>query len=189
MNSASPAHELANAAEATMVALARMGDERAFAELVQRRQSTVRNLLRRLSRDGALADDLAQETFLQAWKQLSRLQSTGAFGGWLRQIAVNMWLQHLRSREHFVALEHIDEAAHTPAPGIRMDLDAALAQLAPAVRVCIVLSYHEGMSHGDIAAATDLPLGTIKSHITRGTARLRELLAAYDDAASEPAHA
>ena len=187
MNSASPAHELANAAEATMVALARMGDERAFAELVQRRQSTVRNLLRRLSRDGALADDLAQETFLQAWKQLSRLQSTGAFGGWLRQIAVNMWLQHLRGREHFVALEHVDEAAHTPAPAIRMDLDAALAQLAPAVRVCIVLSYHEGMSHGEIAAATDLPLGTIKSHITRGTARLRELLAAYD-AASESIH-
>jgi RNA polymerase sigma-70 factor (ECF subfamily) len=61
--------------------------------------------------------------------------------------------------------------------------------LAPAVRLCIVLSYHEGMSHGEIAATTQLPLGTVKSHIARGTARLRELLAAYYSSHEQPPYA
>ena len=62
-----------------------------------------------------------------------------------------------------------------------MDLGGALATLANAVRLCIVLSYHEGMTHPEIAEATKLPLGTVKSHINRGTQRLRQLLSAYRD--------
>jgi RNA polymerase sigma-70 factor (ECF subfamily) len=62
-----------------------------------------------------------------------------------------------------------------------MDLDAALGELPPAVRVCVVLAYGEGMSHSEIVEATALPLGTVKSHINRGAARLRQLLNAYGD--------
>lgn len=51
--------------------------------------------------------------------------------------------------------------------------------LAPAVRVCVVLAYQEGMSHAEISSTTALPVGTVKSHITRGAARLRELLKDY----------
>ncbi len=186
MSVSSPANELASAGESVLVALARTGDRPAFAELVKRRQTTIRHLLRRLSRDQALADDLAQETFLQAWRQLNGLHSIGAFGGWLRQIAVNIWLQHLRRDKQFDAL---DDTAEPVSAAIydseQLDLLAALVQLQPITRLCIVLSYHEGMSHGEVAAATQLPLGTVKSHIVRGTARLRELLSVYACAVNE----
>jgi len=185
----SPADAIASAAEATVVALACAGDQSAFAELVRRRQSYTRNLLRRLCRNTALADDLAQETFLQAWKRIRSLQSVGAFGGWLRQIAVNTWLQHARNSEAFTALDHVDQSATTPTLAEQLDLDGALGTLSAAVRLCIVLSYHEGMSHSEIALIAKIPLGTIKSHITRGTARLRELLAAYDSSHERHTHA
>lgn len=60
-----------------------------------------------------------------------------------------------------------------------MDLDRALAELPGLERLCVVLSYHEGMSHREIAATLDLPLGTVKSHVRRGAQRLRQLLSAY----------
>ena len=63
--------------------------------------------------------------------------------------------------------------------GERLDLDAALATLPPHVRLCVVLAYEEGLSHQEIAANTGLPLGTVKSHISRGAARLREVLVEY----------
>ena len=180
MTSSSPALGLAFAEETSIVALAQAGDERAFAELVHRRQSFVRNLLRRLSRDASLADDLAQETFLHAWRQLSRLRAHGAFGGWLRQIAITIWLQQIRRQEAFTVIRAELPTTCPSNAGMSVDLDTALAQLAPEARLCIVLSYHEGLSHGEIAAATGLALGTVKSHIVRGAARLKELLKAYD---------
>jgi len=170
-----------NAAEAAVVALAQLGDEPAFEELVRRRQSAVRNLLRRLCRDPALADDLSQQVFIQAWKTLASLQSPIAFGGWLRQIAVNMWLQYIRGHKPLSSIDDADVPlqAITEAHGEKIDLDYALTQLSPSVRLCIVLSHAEGMSHAEVASVTRLPLGTVKSHIARGTARLRELLQAY----------
>jgi len=146
---------------------------------VRLRQTWIRGLLRRWSGDSQLADDLAQETFVRAWKQLPRLASPGAFGGWLRQIALNVWLDHAR-RRHIRRDEQHDgddgaEAAPTDA-GAAIDLERALGALRLPERVCVVLCFHEGMSHGEIARATRLPLGTVKSHISRGTARLRTLL-------------
>jgi RNA polymerase sigma-70 factor, ECF subfamily len=169
------------AAEATVVALAVGGDDEAFGELVRRRQETVRVLLRRLSRDAALADDLAQQVFVQAWRSIRTLRAPGAFGGWLRKLATNVWLQHIRGRRAEVPLDDsmLDEV-RTSATGERMDLDAALAQLPSDVRVCVVLAYSEGMSHSEIVEATELPLGTVKSHINRGAARLRTLLNDYE---------
>ena len=173
---------LESAAEATVVALARAGDQPAFEELVRRRQSSIRNLLRSLCGNMALADDLAQETFLQAWKHLSTLRAPDAFGGWLRKLAVNVWKQHLRREGAFRNPLEVEAGDVVTVPAVveGLDLNSALGVLDPSVRLCIVLSYHEGMSHSEIAAATQLPLGTVKSHIARGTARLRELLAAYD---------
>ena len=63
----------------------------------------------------------------------------------------------------------------------RMDLEAALAQLPPGARLCVVLAYSEGMSHAEISDTTALPLGSVKSHVNRGAARLRQLLHAYGD--------
>jgi len=166
--------------ESVLVAIARRGDEAAFAELVRRRQAWVRGLLRRLSGDAPLADDLAQETFLHAWQHLGKLRESGAFGAWLRQIAVNLWLQH--ARRHRIPLDAIEEspgALNAPSPGgmsnaaVRIDLQTALEKLRPPERLCMVLAYAEGMSHAEIAKATRLPLGTVKSHVARATARLR----------------
>ena len=65
-------------------------------------------------------------------------------------------------------------------PSVQMDLEKALARLRPVERLCVVLAYGEQMSHGEICSATGLPLGTVKSHISRGTARLRQYLADYE---------
>ena len=169
---------LAAAAEATVAALAIAGDDAAYGELVRRRQGQIRGLLRRLCREGPLADDLAQQVFLQAWRKLRTLHAPEAFGGWLRKIAINAWLQYVRAspeREPQTPCNLV----HEPALGERLDLDRALSQLPSAVRLCIVLAYEERMSHREIAAATQIPLGTVKSHIARGAARLRQLLRAY----------
>ena len=185
---------LSQAAEAALVALAIAGEEAAFSELVRRRQSWLRNLFRRLSRDASLADDLAQQSLLQAWRSLRSLKSVTAFGGWLRQLAINVWLAHLRSAPPRTESLNVsdggrdgDEDAHAPqtvSPAISegLDLDRALAHLSRDERLCVVLAYHEGMSHAEIGVATGLPLGTVKSHIKRGAERLRVVLAAYQPA-------
>ena len=181
---------LAQAAEAAVVALAMNGDAAAFSELVRRRQSGLRNLLRRLSRDPALADDLAQQAFLKAWRALPKLRSVGAFGAWLRRLAVNTWLEHVRGAPP-LAEGDPDELAGGAAPSgaeEQLDLDRALAQISADERLCVVLAYHEGMSHAEISAATTLPLGTVKSHIKRGGERLRALLDGYQTV-KESAHA
>ena len=168
--------------EPLLVGLARGGDRDAFAELVRRRQSSVRNLMRRCCGDRELADDLAQQVFLKMWLSLRKLKNTVAFGAWLKRVAVTVWLQHLRRND---ALRGASELTETDQPvrpagtGVGMDLDYALAQLPDPARLCVVLSYHEGMSHREIAELTELPLGTVKSHIRIGAERLQWLLSAY----------
>ena len=192
MTSSRPCFALGQVAEATVVALAMNGDAAAFSELVRRRQSALRNLLRRLSRDPALADDLAQQAFMKAWRALPKLRSVGAFGAWLRRLAVNTWLEHVRAAPALPVASGAEEFAavpgRAPATDEQLDLDRALAQLPPDERLCLVLAYSEGMSHGEISALTALPLGTVKSHIRRGGERLRALLDAYEPL-EEQAHA
>lgn len=192
MTRAPPAASLAQAAETTVVALAMSGDVAAFTELVRRRQSWLRNLLRRLARDSTLADDLAQQVLLQAWRSLPRLKSVTAFGAWLRRLALNAWLTEVRAAPPPTVPMDAEELASAtvfaPSAGEELDLDRALARLAPDVRLCVVLAYSEGMSHGEISAVTGLPLGTVKSHVRRGAERLRALLQVYQ-AAGDHVHA
>ena len=180
MTTALPSGALASASEVAIVLLAMNGDDAAYNELVRRRQGAIRNMLRRLTRDSYLADDIAQQVFVQGWQSIRSLKSPAAFGGWLRQIAVNFWLQAARSRKLEVPLEQ-DLRSESPAAAAaqQLDLDAALAQLPADVRLCIVLAYSEGLSHAEVSQTTSIPLGTVKSHINRGSARLRELLHGY----------
>jgi len=169
--------------EAYLVSLARSGDRSAFAELVRRRQSQVRNLMRRCCGDPSLADDLAQQVFLKVWLTIRTLRRVTAFGAWLNQLAVSVWLQHLRKKDALRGAREFREVEPNQQnpDGLDWDLDRALATLSAHERLCLVLSYQEGMSHGEIARLTELPLGTVKSHINRGGHQLRQVLSAYTD--------
>jgi len=171
----------AKSPELLVIGLACTGDQRAFAELVKRRQSWIRNLMRRCCGDVNLADDLAQQVFLQAWRNIRQLREPGSFGGWLKRLAISTWLQHQRKNDALQGAEELVEsyAANKNTTSLAMDLDTALATLPDPVRLCVVLSYHERMTHGEIAALTDMPLGTVKSHIRRGTQNLQQLLSSY----------
>lgn len=171
-----------------LVGLARSGNRDAFAEIVSRRQNWIRNLMRRCCRDKALADDLSQQAFMQAWQRIRQLQDPDRFAAWLKRLAINVWLQHKRRHDPLRGAEPPDagDNAVEEQPGIGIDLDRALATLADDVRLCIVLGYYERLTHTEIAEFTGLPLGTVKSHIRRGTEKLQRELAAYLDTPEEP---
>ena len=171
----------AKSPESVLVGLSRTGNRDAFAELTARRQAWIRNLMRRCSGADALADDLSQQVFMQAWRSIRQLHDADRLGPWLKRIAINTWLQHKRRNDPLRGADEHDDAdsSHTDSTSVALDLDRALMTLAPDVRLCIVLSYHERMTHYEIAEFTRQPLGTIKSHIRRGTKMLREELAAY----------
>ena len=176
-----PADFLQKSPESVLVGLARSGDRGAFAEIVNRRQDWIRNLMRRCCGDAVLADDLAQQVFLQAWQSIRQLSDARRFPGWLKRVAINTWLQHKRCNDALRgASEHSGaDRATEPTPGLGLDLDRALGTLAEDARACVVLAYNEQMTHEEISAVTGLPLGTVKSHIRRGTQKLRAELADY----------
>lgn len=155
------------------------GDAQAFDALVRGHQSKVRGFLRRLTRnDAALADDLAQETFLEAWRKIAQFRGDGSFGGWLCGIAWSRFLMERRKRR-----EEPLQDADPPAPvdfrsasEARLDLESAMARLSAPERAALTLCYALGHSHGDAAQILSLPLGTIKSHVLRGREKLKSML-------------
>jgi RNA polymerase sigma-70 factor, ECF subfamily len=175
------ATQLSQTDEFVVIALACTKDPDAFAEIVRRCQNRVRNFLRRLCKNSDQADDLAQSVFLKAWKSIHQLRVPSAFYGWLNKIMVSAWLEDIRSNR--LDMTELDESmlvhAHNAASGERVDIDDALAQLPPPMRLCVVLAYNEGWSHQEIADTTNIPLGTVKSNIARGAAKLRILLSEY----------
>jgi len=164
-------------------------DRSAFAELVRRHQGLVRALLRRLTRGQvALADELAQETFLHAWQALAQFRGEAKVSTWLYRLAVNAFLQHDRRGDARVqaasdSLEaalpvHLDFARSEPAE-LSLDLQRALDRLSDAEHRAIVLCYLAEFTHEEAAAALGCPVGTLKSHVLRGRGRLREALRAW----------
>ena len=175
------AFQLIQAAESVVIALACAGDIQAFEEIVRRCQNRVRSFMHRLCNRPDLAEDLAQQVFLKAWKSIRQLRAPGAFHGWLNRIMVSIWLEEVRRRKLDVA-EWDDSApleAPRDAPAERIDLDEALAQLPSPMRLCVVMAYNEGLSHQEISDATRIPLGTVKTNISRGAAKMRVLLCDY----------
>lgn len=152
-------------------------DSRAFGELVRRHQSQVRNFLRRLTRDIELADDLAQETFLHAWNRLHTWAGSGSFIGWLMKVAYTTFLQAKRKTSRYdkvLQAMHREADPKTAAPEEIGDLDRFLAILNDEERAVMILSYACGLSHREIGAAANLPVGTVKSIIFRGKEKIRE---------------
>lgn len=160
-------------------------DRAAFGKLVLRHQSVVRQFLRHLNgNDAALADDLAQETFVQAYRSLFRFRGDAAFSTWLLGIAHNRWRNARRRQRDYEPLDesHTDDVASrsTETSDLQQDLTAALKQLGADEQLALYLSYHQGLSHGETAALLNWPLGTVKTHVARGKEKLRQILVAWN---------
>lgn len=173
--------------DAELILRARGSDDRAaFGELVRRHQSAVRHFLRHLTRhDAALADDLAQETFLQAYRGLARFRAEANFSTWLLGIAHNHWRNARRRQRDEVVWDETTEGgpsieAGARASDLRHDLALALRRLSADEQLAIHLSYRQGLSHSEIATLLDWPLGTVKTHLARSKETLRHHLAAWN---------
>ena len=156
-------------------------DRVAFGELVRRHQPMVRGFLRRMlggNRD--LADDLAQETFIKAHRAIRGFRGSASFSSWLCAIAANELRAEWRRRKR--RAEFLEDAAGDEIldpgadGGLQSDLVAGLAQLPEVQRAALVLCYEHGLTHEEAADALGCPLGTLKSHVSRGKQRLRSWL-------------
>lgn len=170
--------------DSQLIARVRLDDDRAaFGELVGRHQSSVRHFLRHLTRgDHALADDLAQETFIVAYRRLERYRGDARFSTWLLGIAHNQFRNARRGRTATTTEAELDEAvpAGTRTSDLRADLETALRELSTDEQLALHLGYVQGLSHTEIAALVDWPLGTVKTHLARSKEKLRLLLAAWN---------
>ncbi len=158
-------------------------DLNAFNELVRRHQSAVRGLHRRLTNGNeTLSDDLAQITFIRAYRSLGKFRGKSKFGTWLYRIAYNVFLSEVRrSRPHLQmeldeAIQEDAQPSHSNKVSLKQDLEDAMKRLTKPERAALFLCYNEGLSHEEAAGALHLPLGTIKTHILRGKAKLRRYL-------------
>lgn len=182
--------------DATLVREARKGSEDAFREIVLRYQNGVFGLLLRIVRDRELAGDLAQESFLKAYRFLDRFDTSRPLKSWLFKIAHNTALDHLRkSRLDTVALEtrepdrldpldRVEDVRaadpHTAAEShdLGRDLEGAFESLGPLYQELLELRFRQGLSYQEIVDVTGLPMGTVKVRIHRGRQMLAEHLEA-----------
>lgn len=183
--------------DAQLIARCVVADDRhAFAELVRRHQSAVRACLRKLTGGNhALADDLAQETFVLAWRNLKAFRQEARFSTWLYRIATNCWLAQARKRREellgdrdgLVADDDPDPpedpaeatADHTRSASLKLDLERAMRVLSEPERAAIVQCYDNDLSHEEAAYVLGMPVGTVKTHIHRAKRKLRDAMAAW----------
>ena len=152
-------------------------DRRAFAVIVRRHQSAVRSLLRRLcAGDATRADDLAQETFLRAYRRLSTWRGGARLSTWLHRIAFNAWASEARRRPAPEPPPPDGPAPLEDAALARHDLARAFAVLREEERAALALAYAEDLTHEEAAEILGVPLGTLKTNVLRGKEKLRRLL-------------
>ena len=171
---------------------AKSGSLDAFEGLVRRYQHRVVNYVQAIVRDSGEAEDVAQETFIRAYRSLGRFRGESAFKTWLYTIATNTARTALerRGRRERVADQSLDDDAraltvervpsHGPDPEAtlvtRDAIDRALATLPDELRVAVVLRDVEGLDYKEIAKVTEVPMGTVESRIFRARRKLRTLL-------------
>jgi RNA polymerase sigma-70 factor (ECF subfamily) len=178
-------------AEARLVAEALAGSQAAFAHLVRRYERPVVRLIARITGDRALAEDLAQETFVKAFRNLAAFDPARRLSSWLFRIAHNTALDALRrARPPTVSLSdtsqssaggsHEPAAAAAPDPverdALRTALLAALGELRPEHRAAVALRYEEGLSFDEIGQILGISEVTARSHVHRARKALRHKL-------------
>ena len=174
------------------MARALAGETGAFELLVQRYQDFVYIIALRTVQDRAEAEDVAQETFLRAYQALRTFRGDAKFSSWLYRIAVNRSIAHLRRKRRDPLLSNGDERSldslssapssqESPEEGaaraeLRTRLDRAIANLPPEYRIVVTLYHLEERKYREVAEILGLPIGTVKSHLHRARALLRESL-------------
>lgn len=190
-----PPLDVRSAADQEIVALAREGAEYAYRELIRRYERPVFSLIYRMVRDRETAEDLAQETFIKVLNAIASYRPEFKFSSWVFKIANNTAIDHLRRRE--LDTLSLDGSPHATTPesveatalqigsdrGSPLDvleskelggeIEAAIKQLRPEYRSCILLRHVEGRPYEEIAEMLDLPLGTVKTYIHRARNELR----------------
>jgi RNA polymerase sigma-70 factor (ECF subfamily) len=158
------------------------GDSAAFAELVRRHQAMVFSIACHYLQDRSLAEDLAQEVFLELYQALDRIESPAHLTFWLRRVTANRCIDHgrkrLRRRE--LALEEVPEpaAADTSVDPLLLErLQQSLAVLPERQRMVLILRFQEGLGPAEIAEALEMPVNTVKSTLHRSLEELRKSLA------------
>jgi RNA polymerase sigma-70 factor, ECF subfamily len=172
--------------DAELVVRLQRRDPQALAELYDRYGRLVYSLIVRVVRDGALAEDLVQETFLRVWNRAQGFNAQrGALGPWLLAVARNRAIDYLRSasgrERNALDLEEVDH------PSLYTDMErdilasdkarvirAALEKLAPNQREVIELAYFEGLTQTEMAERMGQPLGTVKTWVRTALKNLRE---------------
>ena len=127
------------------------------------------------------ADDLAQETFVKAWRKLESFRSQAAFVTWLFGIALNEYRSAARRPREVLEADREDnsrlEGTSPPVESdLRLDLEEAMKSLEPDERAAILLCGQQGLSHEEATRVLQCPLGTVKTHILRAREKLRKKL-------------
>ena len=160
--------------DAALVRQARAGSQAAFARLVAIHEKPLRGFLRK---SGWIdADDIAQEAFVAAWAGLPKLRDDQGFRAWKKALSQRRGAQRAAARDEVWRGEQELEAAKEVGAEDRMALETALATLPEDQRACVTLCLGQGWSHAEVSDALGLPLGTVKSHVTRGRERLLAVL-------------
>ena len=172
--------------DSSLVARVVASDDRdAFGELVKRHQSAVRRFAQSLVQDNALADDVAQETFVRAYRSLGQFRGDSSVLTWLLGIAHNQARNARRKTRAHGELDPNDPSLisatdATRSSDLKTDLQKALIQVSDDERAALHLCYHEDLSHAEAAAALGWPVGTLKTHVARGKERLKLLLTSWN---------
>jgi RNA polymerase sigma-70 factor, ECF subfamily len=178
--------------DAAAVALARDGDSEAFRALVERHGRAIYRVAHRMTGNPSDAEDVVQETFLKAYKQLSRFESRANFGTWLHRIAVNCSIDLIRSRPHREAAHDASDLEHFSAPEadaarpsperlmlsaeVQGRINGAMSGLSQMERAAFVLRHFEGQSIEEISRALGLKTNATKHSIFRAVKKMRSAL-------------
>jgi RNA polymerase sigma-70 factor (ECF subfamily) len=165
---------------------ARRGDQDAFRALVDRHARAVFRLAFRMTGSEVDAEDMAQETFLKAWRQIDRFDSRASFGTWLHRICANCALDHIRARKRKQDVQFdqaIQMAAEGPSPErmaessqVSAILGSALNELTEMERSAFVLRHYEGFGIKEISATLGVQQGAAKHTVFRAVQKLRRAL-------------
>ena len=165
------------------VALAAAGDRGAFERLYRANAGRVFAICVRMAGDRTAAEELTQDVFVRAWQKLEQFRGEASFSTWLHRLAVNVVLNarkqqgRQRARHDEMDEESADFAQPAlPVPGMRLDLEAAIATLPAGARKVFVLHDVEGYTHEEIAEMTGVTTGATKSQLHRARMLLREAL-------------